>query len=348
MLKRVESILLNLDADDLPNPSLADRTSIRQIRGGTFHSVATFILRRHGHLIGLHPDFTILDRGDSEDLINLARAELDLPKSGSRFPLKGTCLDIYSRCVNTQQKLETVLKKWFPWCHEHESLLGKLFTEYAARKEQQRVLDFDDLLLFWSALSASSEAGDILRQQFDRIFVDEYQDTNTLQARLLKNMSPDGQGVTAVGDDAQSIYSFRAATVRNILDFPEIFPGTTVLPLEQNYRSTQRILNATNQVIAESEERHHKELWSDRGDGALPVMATCADEDAQSEFLIDRVLDSEKRELRSNSRRCCFGRPITAWLSKPNSVDATFRFRNTEVSSSSKRLTSKTRWHSCG
>lgn len=294
MLKRVEGILLQLDAEQLPDPRIAERSFIRRIRGGTFHAVATQLLRRYGHVIGLHPDFTILDRGDSEDLINLARSELNLPKTGSRFPLKGTCLDIYSRCVNTQQQLELVLKKWFPWCHEHEELLSRLFTQYAERKEQQRVLDFDDLLLFWNALAASKDGTELLREQFDRVLVDEYQDTNILQSAILKNMSPDGRGVTAVGDDAQSIYSFRAATVRNILDFPEEFPGTTVLPLEQNYRSTQRILDATNLVIAEAEERHHKQLWSDRGDGALPVLVTCSDEDAQSEYLIDRIL--EQRE----------------------------------------------------
>jgi len=148
MLKRVEHILLQLDREQLQNPSVADRSFLRQLRGGTFHAVATQILRRFGHLVGLHPDFTILDRGDSEDLMNLSRAELNLPKTGSRFPLKGTCLDIYSRCVNTQRQLEVVLRKWFPWCHEHEELLAKLFSSYAENKEQQRVLDFDDLLLF--------------------------------------------------------------------------------------------------------------------------------------------------------------------------------------------------------
>jgi DNA helicase-2/ATP-dependent DNA helicase PcrA len=295
MLKRVENILLQLDTEQLSNPSVAERSFIRQIRGGTFHAVATQLLRRYGHLVGLHPNFTILDRGDSEDLMNLGRSELNLPKTGSRFPLKGTCLDIYSRCVNTQQQLAVVLRKWFPWCHEHEELLGKLFTQYAERKEQQRVLDFDDLLLFWNALAASKDGGEVLRQQFDHILVDEYQDTNVLQASILKTMAPDGQGVTAVGDDAQSIYSFRAATVRNILDFPDEFPGTVVLPLEQNYRSTQRILDVTNQVIAEAEERHHKQLWSDRGDGALPVLVTCADEDAQSEYLVDRILEHREK-----------------------------------------------------
>lgn len=295
MLRRVEGILVSLDPETLADPSITQRASIRRIRGGTFHSVATNLLRRFGHTIGLHPDFTIQDRGDSEDLMNLARGRLSLPKSNTRFPLKATCLDIYSRCVNTQKQLEVVLKKWYPWCAEHQELLGQLFSLYTELKEQQRVLDFDDLLLYWNALAEDENGRQLLHQQFDRILVDEYQDTNILQADILQNMSPDGVGVTAVGDDAQSIYSFRAATVRNILDFPEQFPGTRLLPLEQNYRSTQGILDVSNQVIAEASERHLKELWSARGDGIRPVLATCADEDTQNEFVIDRILEQREK-----------------------------------------------------
>ena len=280
MLRRVEQILIQLDPSTLKDPSLCQRSAIRRVAGGTFHSVATNLLRRYGSLIGLHPDFTILDRSDSEDLMNVVRSKLNLPKSENRFPLKATCLDIYSRCVNTQRPLDIVLKKWFPWCLEHQDRLAELFNAYTHTKEQQRVLDFDDLLLFWNALSENPDGGQILRQQFTKVLVDEYQDTNILQAQILKNMCPDGTGLTAVGDDAQSIYSFRAATVRNILDFPDHYPGTQLIPLEQNYRSTQKILDATNRVIAEAEERHRKELWSSRGDGAMPVLVTCSDEDA--------------------------------------------------------------------
>ncbi len=302
MLRRVEAILQNLDPEQLPDSKLVERASIRQIKGGTFHSVATNLLRKHGTLIGLYPDFTILDRGDSEDLMNLARARLNLPAapkgkkdSKKRFPLKGTCLDIYSRCVNTQLVLEVVLVKWFPWCLPHKELLGQLFTLYAEFKEQQRVLDFDDLLLFWNALAADETGQGVLRQQFDRILVDEYQDTNVLQAAILKSMCPDGRGMTAVGDDAQSIYSFRAATIRNILDFPNDFPGTEVIPLEQNYRSMQSILQLTNGVIDEAKERHRKQLWSDRGEGAKPTLATCGDEDSQTDFVVDTILGQREK-----------------------------------------------------
>ena len=301
MQRRVEAILQNMDPTDLPDPRLVQRASVRRIRGGTFHAVATQLLRRHGQLIGLYPDFTIMDRGDSEDLMNMARGKLDLPavpkgkkNAKKRFPLKNTCLDIYSRCVNTQLKLELVLIKWYPWCLPHKELLIELFTAYSDLKEQQRVLDFDDLLLFWCALLQDPDGQAAVQDHFDCVLVDEYQDTNILQANILKLLSPTGQGVTAVGDDAQSIYSFRAATVRNILDFPDDFPGTTVVPLEQNYRSTQGILNVTNAVISEATERHHKQLWSDRGEGLQPVLATCGDEESQSEFLVDHVLENRE------------------------------------------------------
>ena len=295
MLRRVEHILIQLDPSTVKNPAVCSRSSIRRIVGGTFHSVATNVLRRYGNLIGLYPDFTILDRSDSEDLMNVERSKLNLPKSDKRFPLKGTCLDIYSRCVNTQKPLDIILKKYFPWCLEHQERLGELFNGYTTTKEQQRVLDFDDLLLFWNALAENPDGGQMLRQQFQKIMVDEYQDTNILQAQILKNICPDGKGLTAVGDDAQSIYSFRAATVRNILDFPNEYPGTVLIPLEQNYRTTQKILDATNAVIAEAEERHSKELWSSRGDGSLPVLVTCSDEDAQTTYVIDQILDRREK-----------------------------------------------------
>jgi DNA helicase-2/ATP-dependent DNA helicase PcrA len=294
MLRRVELILAQLDAADMKNPALCSRGSLKRVCGGTFHSVATQLLRRYGSLIGLHPEFTILDRSDSEDLLNVVRSKLNLPKESSRFPLKATCLEIYGRCVNSQQSLESVLKKFFPWCIEHQERLAELFSGYTSVKEQQRVLDFDDLLLFWNALTENANAQSMLRDQFQKVLVDEYQDTNLLQAQILKNMCPDGIGLTAVGDDAQSIYSFRAATVRNILDFPSEYPGTVLIPLEQNYRSTQKILNVTNRVIAEAEERHAKELWSSRGEGMSPVLVTCSDEETQSTWVIDRIL--ERRE----------------------------------------------------
>lgn len=289
MLRRVDALMTRW-RKSVQNELFISRAASRDVWGGTFHSVATRLLRQHGALIGLEPEFTIIDRSDAEDLMNVVRSELELSKSDKRFPLKGTCLDIYSRVVNTQQGLEPVLKESFPWVVEHLDGLKQLFAAYTERKEKQQTLDYDDLLLFWHHLVTESGCGDVIRQKFACVLVDEYQDTNTLQAEIVKGLSPEGKGLTVVGDDAQSIYSFRAATVRNILDFPNLFPGTTVLPLEQNYRSTQPILEATNRVIALAAEGHRKTLWSTRQDGNKPQWVSCLDETEQTDAVIERIL----------------------------------------------------------
>ncbi|MCX7426387.1 MAG: ATP-dependent helicase [Planctomycetia bacterium] len=176
-----------------------------------------------------------------------------------------------------------------------------MFDAYVDRKETLGVLDYDDLLLFWHALLADPAAGEAIRREFDCVLVDEYQDTNALQAEILLGLSPTGEGVTVVGDDAQSIYGFRAATVRNILDLPKQYPGITVLALEQNYRSTEPILAATNQVIGLAKERYTKNLWSERTQGERPALVTCEDEDDQTEYVIRHIL--EHRESGIDLRR---------------------------------------------
>lgn len=285
MLRRVDSLLARWRQLSGTTPMTG-----RSVWGGTFHAVATRLLRQYGQMIGLPGEFTIVDRSDAEDLMNVLRSELELPKRDKRFPLKGTCLDIYSRCVNTQKPLEPILKTVFPWVLEQQEGLKKLFAAYTDRKERQQTLDYDDLLLFWHAMTQEPACAEVLRKKFDCVLVDEYQDTNTLQAEIIRGLCPSGEGLTVVGDDAQSIYSFRAATVRNILDFPEQFPGTTVVPLEQNYRSTQKLLDATNGVIALAREGHRKTLWSNRIEGPLPKLVTCLDEDEQTDSVIENVL----------------------------------------------------------
>ena len=338
MLRRVESILrevhraeqtarddavANQDGNAASDSAAVAKTPTTRgpgsrVWGGTFHSVGTRLLRQYGRHIGLPDDFTILDRGDAEDLMQVLRTELKLGKEepdddrrgserrSSRFPLKGTCLSIYSRTVNTQKPLKEVLQKAFPWCLEHEEQLKELFNLYMDRKEEHAVLDYDDLLYFWQALMQHKEAAAAVRRKFDCVLVDEYQDTNVIQANILKGLSPDGEGLTVVGDDAQSIYSFRAATVRNILDFPEQFPGTTVVKLEENYRSTQPILESTNRVIAEWKERHRKELFSSRSQGDPPQLVMCADEDEQTEFVIDRILEHRERGTQLRNQAVLF------------------------------------------
>ena len=304
MLRRVDAILRQL-ARVQPDTGQADpnlkRLRSTRVWGGTFHAVATRLLRRHGKAIGLPPGFSIHDRTDSEDLLNVVRTELGLAKTDKRFPKKGTAMGIYSRCVNARQKLETVLKDHFPWCQDWGHELKRLFDGYVDRKESAGVLDYDDLLLYWHALLADPKAGEVVRKQFDCVLIDEYQDTNRLQSEILYKLSPHGKGVTVVGDDAQSIYSFRAATVRNIFDFPKHYRGTSTVTLEQNYRSTQPILAATNQVIGLASERFTKNLWSQRTDGERPRLVTCQDEDDQADYVISRIL--EHREAGIDLRR---------------------------------------------
>ena len=304
MLRRVENMLRDLSVERThlaprDETHLAERDEYAgrprfqaaRLWGGTFHAVATRLLRRYGKAIGLPPGFTIHDRADAEDLMNVVRTELGLAKTDKRFPKKGTCMDIYSRCVNAREKLEHALPRHFPWCLEWGDDLKRLFTGYVDRKEACGVLDYDDLLLYWHGLLEDETAGPAVRKQFDCVLVDEYQDTNALQAEIVYHLSPDGRGVTVVGDDAQSIYSFRAATVRNILDLPQHYPGTKIIALEQNYRSTQPILDATNRVIGLAAERFAKDLWTQRQEGQLPMLLTCEDEDGQADYVIRTILE---------------------------------------------------------
>ena len=258
---------------------------------GTFHAVGARLLRNHAHDIGLDPAFTIHDREDSADLMNLVRHELGLSKTQKRFPMKGTCLSIYSRAVNATAPLDETLGHFFPWCAEWEGELRTLFAAYVEAKQKQNVLDYDDLLLYWAQIMSEGAIAAEIAARFDHVMVDEYQDTNRLQASILLGLKPDGRGLTVVGDDAQSIYSFRAATVRNILDFPGHFsPRAEVVTLERNYRSTQAILAAANAVIELASERFTKNLWSDRASADKPALVNVADDVAQAGYVVENIL----------------------------------------------------------
>jgi len=262
---------------------------------GTFHGVGARLLRDIADQIGLHPDFTIHDREDAADLMNLIRHELGYSKLDSRFPAKSTCLSIYSRCVNGQAPLEEVLRTAFPWCGAWTVELKALFGAYVEAKQQQNVLDYDDLLLYWAQAVLDPGLATEIGGRFDHVLVDEYQDTNRLQASILLALKPEGRGLTVVGDDAQSIYAFRAATVRNILDFPSHFsPPARVLTLDQNYRSTQPILTAANAVIDLAAERFTKNLWTERASDAAPRLVTVRSETDQARYIVEQVL--ERRE----------------------------------------------------
>ncbi|MBS0553778.1 MAG: ATP-dependent helicase, partial [Proteobacteria bacterium] len=250
---------------------------------GTFHGVGARLLREYAGRIGLDPAFTIHDREDSADLLNLVRHDQGLSAKSRRFPLKGTCLAIYSAAVNTRAPLAEVLQASFPWCAEWESELKQLFRAYVEAKQAQQVLDYDDLLLYWSQMMAEPALAQEVGALFEHVLVDEYQDTNHLQAAILLAMKPDGRGLTVVGDDAQAIYAFRGATVRNILDFPAAFePPARVVTLERNYRSTQPILAAANAVIGLAAERYAKDLWSDRESSRPPRLVSVKDDADQA------------------------------------------------------------------
>ncbi len=262
---------------------------------GTFHGLGARLLRDHADQIGLDPAFTIHDREDAADLMNLVRHELGFSKTQARFPAKGTCLSIYSRCVNAQTPIETVLTRSFPWCAAWGAELRELFAAYVEAKQQQNVLDYDDLLLYWAQTMADPALAAEIGERFDHVMVDEYQDTNRLQSAILLGLKPDGRGLTVVGDDAQSIYAFRAATIRNNLDIPAaITPPAEIVTLDQNYRSTQGILAAANAVIELAAERFTKNLWTDRATGAPPQLVHVRDEADQASFIATRVLENRE------------------------------------------------------
>ncbi|NGO54631.1 ATP-dependent helicase [Allomesorhizobium camelthorni] len=262
---------------------------------GTFHAIGARLLRDYALDIGLDPAFTIHDREDSADLMNLVRHELGFSRTESRFPTKGTCLAIYSRAVNAQEPLDDVLRKSFPWCRNWTMALTQLFAGYVEAKQTENVLDYDDLLLYWAEMAKEAAIAEHLASRFDHILVDEYQDTNRLQASILLALKPDGNGLTVVGDDAQSIYSFRAAEVRNILEFPHQFARPAeVVTLDQNYRSTDAILAAANAVIGQAAERFTKNLWTERRSEEKPRLVTVRDEADQANFVCETVLQERE------------------------------------------------------
>jgi len=273
-------------AGHMVDPALAAR-----VVGGTFHAVAQRILRHHGRLIGLDPGFSVIDAGDSTDLIGLVRSESDAcAREGTRFPRKETLAAILSRVANAQVRLSEVVARSFPWCSRDLDAMRAVFAAYTTRKRAQQLCDFDDLLLLVRALGGSEVGRSVLSGLFDQVLVDEYQDVNSLQADLVDLLRPRGRGVTAVGDDAQAIYGFRAASTAAILDFPLRYADAEVVRLEHNYRSTTPILAVANQVMADEPGGPAKALWSERPGRRRPLLRTCADEATQAEAVCSSVL----------------------------------------------------------
>lgn len=267
-----------------------------QIWGGTFHAMANRVLRTFGQAAGLSTGFTVLDNSDSTDLMGMVRTENGFGERGKRFPRKETVAGIYSRMVSSQAKLAAVLDTDYPWCADHADDLKTIFAEYTRRKRANKVLDYDDMLLFWRGLTVGP-VGDELRRMFDHILIDEYQDTNPVQADIVRGMCRPDTGLCAVGDDAQAIYGFRAATVENMWRFADHFPGATTITLDQNYRSTTAILAVANALLKQSSDHYEKELWSTRANGLKPNLITHNDEGDQSRHVATAVLDARERGM---------------------------------------------------
>jgi DNA helicase II / ATP-dependent DNA helicase PcrA len=274
-----------------------------RVVGGTFHSIAHRLVRRHAATLGLPPGFGVLDAGDAADVLDLLREEHGHARSRTRFPRKGTLLDAYSRTVNAQRPLSEILAEHFPWCAEHQEAMSALFRAYTARKRDLGVIDLDDLLLSWRALARDEAIGPALAAGFDHVLVDEYQDVNGLQVDVVRGLAAHGAAVTAVGDDFQAIYGFRSASAAHILDFPEHFPGARVVTLERNYRSTQPVLDAANELAAQAERAFPKRLRSDEAGGRAPAAVFLRDESAQAAEVCDRVLEAREQgmELRAQA-----------------------------------------------
>mgnify|MGYP000638651609 FL=1 len=272
-----------------------------KISGGTFHSFANTMLRRYASHMGLDPAFGILDRTDSENLIGLLRKELQPATQQRSFPRKKTLANIFSRAVNKARSLEEIIADDYPHFESHLEIISRLHQTFEIRKQQHHFLDYDDLLIYLRRLLADYPAArDRISAAYRYIMVDEYQDTNTLQAEILYLLTHVNRNIMVVGDDAQSIYAFRGANFRNIIDFPKMFPETRIVYLEENYRSIQPILTLTNAIIERAKEKFTKNLFTRRRGGAIPVIVNADDEYSQSRFVVDQIKDLQQQGVALN------------------------------------------------
>lgn len=274
----------------LRRASLLLDSRCNRVSGGTFHSFANMLLRKYARMLQLSNAFTILDRSDAEDTLNLIRTTLGYNKSEKRFPRKSALLDVLSKSVNKSESLERVLYAEYPQFIEWASEIIRINEEYARYKYSKSLLDYDDLLVYLKKLlSTHEELRRHLGRKYKYIMVDEYQDTNKLQAEVIYLLAAEHKNIMVVGDDSQSIYSFRGANFKNIIDFPKIFEGTKVITLEENYRSTQPILNLTNEIIYCAREKFKKNLFTRKVGDKLPVYVEADDEHAQSRYIADKI-----------------------------------------------------------
>lgn len=278
-------------AEMLSRATLVLDDRCEKVAGGTFHSFANIILRKYSKFLKLKSNFTILDKSDCEDIINHITGQM-FPKKEKRFPKKSTILEIYSKSVNKETPTKQIIEEEFPQFAHCEDKIIKVHKAYVGYKRENSVLDYDDLLLYVKLLLENNEGlRKKLSNQYQYIMVDEYQDTNTLQADVIRLLASEHSNIMAVGDDAQSIYSFRGANYRNILDFPKLFEGTEIIKLEQNYRSTQNILKLTNTIISKAKEKYAKTLFSNIESPIVPALICAKDTQMEADFICQRILE---------------------------------------------------------
>ncbi len=280
----------------LSRASLILDSRCEQVAGGTFHSFSNYILRKYSNFLELKNNFTIIDRSDSEDVINHIRGRV-IGKQEKRFPKKHTILDIYSKAINKNMTAQAIIEseyKQFEHCLEKVTEISKEYTNY---KRENSLLDYDDLLLYLKILLSSNDSlRKKISNQYKYILVDEYQDTNTIQSDIIKLLASEHNNVMAVGDDSQSIYSFRGANFKNILEFPHTFPNTKIIKLEQNYRSSQNILSLANEILKKAKEKYSKNLFSVIENPNKPALICSSDIQTEAEFIAQRVLELTEEE----------------------------------------------------
>ena len=272
-----------------------------KIKGGTFHAYANLTLRRFAKLVGYEQNFSIVDRADAEDIINVVRTELNLTSKETRLPKKGTLLAILSKAANTNQRYEDILEEEYQQFAGEVDVIRKIAAAYARYKQDRSIMDYDDLLLLHrKLLEENPEVKTRLSLENFYIMIDEFQDTNSTQAEIAHLLASEHLNIMAVGDDSQSIYSFRGASFRNIMDFPKRYDGCKITKLEQNYRSSQPLLFFTNKIVEAAREKYSKTLFSTINAEQKPAYVRTTGIDEQSEFICQRVLELAEEGVKLN------------------------------------------------
>ena len=301
-----ENILLltftrKASAEMLNRASLILDSRCEKVSGGTFHSFANSVLRKHSRHLDLNNSFTIIDKADSEDLINLIRGK-DTEIKKIRFPRKSTISDIYSKAINQSRSIEEIIEREYSHFSYCTDKIIQVCENYVKYKKENSLLDYDDLLIYLKTLLLSNEnIRKKLSQTYKYIMIDEYQDTNTLQSEIVKLLAYTHSNIMAVGDDAQSIYSFRGANFKNIINFPSMFEDAKVIKLEENYRSSQQILDLTNEIIKQAKEKYAKKLFTNNPQGEKPALVASPDSQTEAEFICQRVLEITEEGIPLNN-----------------------------------------------